>query len=89
MPFRGFIIAFTMKGQPFLSQSLPGLFPLKVAKSKTGDGTDAIRVAGTVAVRIAVAVHVGEIGCRDDVQRLPQYRLITVLRSFQLWFFQL
>ena len=36
------------------------------------DGTNAIGVAGIVAVRIAVAVDIREIGCRDDEQRLPQ-----------------
>lgn len=36
------------------------------------DGTNAIGVAGVVAVRIAVAVDIREIGCRDDEQRLPQ-----------------
>ena len=33
---------------------------------------DAIGVAGIVAVRIAVAVDIREIGRRDDEQRLPQ-----------------
>ena len=39
------------------------------------DGTNAIGIAGIVAVRIAVAVDVREIGCRDDVQRLPSVLL--------------
>ena len=36
------------------------------------DRTNAIGVAGIVAVRIAVAVDIREIGRRDDEQRLPQ-----------------
>jgi hypothetical protein len=37
---------------------------------------DAIGVTGIVTVRIAVAVAIREIGCRDDVQRLPQRCLL-------------
>jgi len=53
-----------------LHRALPIMHSCEI--QRPDDGTNAIGVAGIVAVRIAVAVDIREIGCRDDEQRLPQ-----------------
>ena len=53
-----------------LHRALPIMCSCEI--QRPDNGTNAIGVAGIVAVRIAVAVDIREIGCRDDEQRLPQ-----------------
>ena len=53
-----------------LHRALPIMYSCEIQRPDRRP--DAIGVTGIVAVRIAVAVAIREIGCRDDVQRLPQ-----------------
>lgn len=76
MPRRAFIVVFPRMDSLSFRRAAPGFsHHVQLRNQRPGDGTDTIGIAGIVTVRIAVAVDVGEIGCRDDVQRLPSVLL--------------